>query len=201
MKKYSIVVFLFTLSPHLLSQVIKIKSGVSRSNLKSSVVPILDRSIFVYDGSIGIEYAENRNTLINTELGYSLIGGKEKNPLLAGRDREFKKAWSSLYFLTTFRYKIAIRDVILFVGAGPQLNYILQNKNHFENTLYADSTYDIQKFNLGFVPEIGFTKDLSNFRYSLGISYHMGISKLGSTEFNRLYSNAFKIGLSIGSIK
>lgn len=198
MKKRIVFLFLFIINTYGFAQVIKIKSGVSITNLRAQNFPILDKSVYVFDASLGLEYLENNRFFLNTEIGYSQKGGKEKNPLIQGQYNDFNKKWNTLYFITTFRYKIPVNDLFIYVGAGPQINYLIDNKNDFDNTPYAGSEYILEKINLGISPEIGLTKDSTKFRYSIGFSYLVGLSKFGSTDFNKLYTNSLNIGISLG---
>lgn len=152
------------------AQTIKLKNGVSITNMKADNIPFLNDYIYTYNASVGVEYLESDDYYINTELGYFQKGGKEYNPLIEGKYNRYSKAWNYLNLATTFRYKFPMKEDFLYLGVGPQLDFLLSNPKDFAETMY-DEGYTLKRMSLGVVPELGFVIDRDRFRYGVEISY------------------------------
>lgn len=195
--KINFVIALLFCSYLSFGQTIKLKNGIGITNLSAKNFPVLEKKIVVYSGSVGIEYLESEKSLINTELGYSQMGGKEDNPLILNEYSKFSKKWNYLFFLTTFRYKFLFENNYVYLGLGPEVNYLLNDKNDFKGTPYND-LYALKKINFGIVPEIGFVKEYNKLKYGLELSYMFDVSGVASSSANKLRSNNFKAGISLG---
>ncbi|MDO4224374.1 MAG: hypothetical protein Q4C75_00580 [Bergeyella zoohelcum] len=193
--RFPFIVFLLSILSY--SQTIKVKNGFSITSIDSNVVSVLDKSVYAYSGSIGMEYLERDRFSLNTEIGYTQKGGKEINPLIQGKYSEYQKKWDYLFLLTTFRYKFPVYNDFLFVGVGPRVDYLLDKKNNFTNTLYEEG-YSLERYVIGINPEVGFVKNTEKISYGIEFSYLLGVTKIGGTEYNKLKSNAFTISLNLG---
>lgn len=184
------------LSTVCIAQIIKIKPTIAFTSIKSEI-PILDKNINTYGLSLGTELMDREKYLINTEFGFHQRGGREVNPLIQGEFYDYNKKWSYLFLLATFRYKFSFQDFYVFTGIGSQLEYLLHDKSDFKNTLYNE-IYQLNKLNFNIVPEVGIIRTSDRINYGIELSYPILLSKLGSATQNKLSSNMFKIGISVG---
>lgn len=200
--KFNILVGVFValFTNTLNGQVIKLKNGLTISKLNSTVIPVLNDYTKSYNVSVGLEYLENENFLINSEVGYFQKGGSEEGVLNAAPplSEKYSKKWGYLSVSTTFRYKIPMRGDFLYIGAGPQADVLLSNDKDFSNTAYDGVGYTLNKMSIGVLPEAGFVMDREKMRYGIELSYLIGISNIGSSPFVNLKSNALRAGISIG---
>lgn len=196
MKKSFAILLLLISFCNLFSQKAKIIAGGGISKIKSSTAPVLDKNVFVISGGIGLDWLEQSNYYLSSELNYTQIGGKEINPGLPAPYTEMQKKWGFVSLSSTFRYKIPVDNTFFFVGAGPKLNFLLDS-SPFENTIY-EGGYDMKKINLGLNTEVGYMHDWDRYRAGIVASYLIGITPIASTEFSKLRSNPLYFSLSFG---
>lgn len=198
MKKrfFTMLIGVFFLPTLFTAQIIKVKPTIAFTSIKSKI-PILDKNINTYGLSLGTELMDRENYLINTEFGFHQRGGREVNPLIQGDFYDYSKKQNYLFLLATFRYKFPFNNFYVFTGIGSQLEYLLHDKNDFKNTLYNE-IYELNKLNFNIVPEVGIIRTSDRINYGIELSYPVQLSKLGSATQNKLFSNMFKIGISVG---
>jgi hypothetical protein len=96
---------------------------------------------------------------------------------------------------TTFRIKYPFENNYVYIGFGPKLDYLLS-----DNKLKSYD-YILRKWSLGFKPEIGFTKYLSNsINVGLNYSYLWNIRNVAKTEYTGMNHHHHRILLSIGYV-
>lgn len=106
MKKSFAILLLLISFCNLFSQKAKIIAGGGISKIKSSTAPVLDKNVFVISGGIGLDWLEQSNYYISSELNYTQIGGKEINSGLPSPYTEMQKKWGFVLFhqLSGIRY-------------------------------------------------------------------------------------------------
>jgi hypothetical protein len=194
-KSFAIVLLLLTYCS-LYSQKAKILASGGISKIKSSTGPVFDKNVFVISAGIGLDWLEQSDYYISSELNYTQIGGKETNPSLPAPYTEMEKKWGFISLSSTFRYKIPVDNTFFFIGAGPKLNFSLDS-SPFENTIYEDG-YHMKKINFGLNTEVGYMHDWDKYRAGIIVSYLIDITPIATTEFSNLKSNPLFFSLSFG---
>jgi len=194
-KCFSIFIFIF-INSSIYAQIIKIENGIAISSFHSKDLNILKQPITTYSALVGLDYWENKNFYLSSELGYLKKGGKEKNDFLPDDAHKIKESWNFIHLNTTIRFRLRIeKDIHFFVGAGPKLDILISSKE-FKNFIYKD--YKMNTLSFGAKGEFGFTKDFNDIRTGINFSYLYDLGRAANSDFINLKNNAYMIMLSIG---
>lgn len=150
-----------------------------------------DKSIS-YTGMAGIDYMKRNFYFLSSSIGYLSKGGSNK--ILIANENGFSEQtmkinWNYIHINTTFRLKTPSKNFYFFLGAGPKIEILLDNK-------YEKRTggYDIKlsPFLYGIIGEIGIAKKINTSEIGLIASYNTNLNKFGNSRNgnNNTYSYA-----------
>ena len=194
---FSVCLFSMLSSASLFGQKLTIYNGVSLSHLRKNGAEILHSDRVAYAGTIGIEYLDEGNFYLSTQLGYLQAGGKETNMLLEGANKHVSEKFSYGHLNTTFRLKGHSGDLEGYIGLGPYVDLLLGDPS-LNAPLYKEG-FRKKRVTVGLQPEAGVRKGLTN-RLDLGInaSFLYGLTPSVNTSADKnFYSNTLLFSLSL----
>lgn len=187
-----VLVFTFILTSMMLkSQVISVDNGFSYSSTKYNSMAKCNHNS--YSMFISIDYLQNKNYYISSQIGYLSTGYFAYTYDYAGGiDDSHKLISDEIHINTTFRYRVPINHFYAYVGLGPKMDYSFNKREGIKGN-------DLPKINnfknmFGVKVDLGICWDLNRVRLGLNAAY---ISNLNQGEYD---VNKYRCGLSIGYI-
>lgn len=174
------------------AQTLKVENGCSFSSLNSSKFEMLHSNVYNYVFLLGVDYCENRWFSLSSEIGFVKKGGADKD---LGLD-DVKEEFNYFHVNTTFRVKYTIRDLCLYVGAGPKIDFLISDKR-LKTSYY--NVYNLKSLVPGTKLELGFDKSLSRkIKIGLNAAYLVNFGKIGDSTHNDLSDATFLLLFSFG---
>ena len=181
--KTSILVVTFLLSSTAFAQTVKLSFGVYYSSLDIGELDMFSDRIASVPILLGIDYLENENYYLSSEIGVMRIGGEgkvfintsEENPL-EGYNTRKRETFNIVQINTTFRYKINLEpDFNLFVGAGPKVDFLFNRDFDIPSSL--NSMLRMPSYFFGLIGEIGASYHINKFTVSFTGRYNFNFKK------------------------
>jgi hypothetical protein len=179
------------------AQYLKIDNAVQFSSFSNkNDLPLLRSSVANYSIQLGVDYLKRDWYFLSSQIGYSHIGGSEKNPFLLQPDyQSINENKGYINVNTTIRPYLKKGSSILFMGIGPTVNLLTGGKQ-FESTLYEGYKYNTLR--IGGKAELGILEPIGRFQFGLVGAYLHDFTPAAKTEFLSLYSSGFTLQSTIG---
>ena len=195
-KKVVVLFSLLLLSKNLRAQYLKADNGIALSGFANRQNLFwLKSRISNYSFWVGSDYLEHKWYYFSSQIGYSVIGGKDEDVFIQNEKVIVTERRGYLQLNTTLRAYKRASGLTLLTGIGPYANVLVESK-HFDSDLYKG--YEIKPFHLGGKGEIGLTQDIHKFRLRLVGSYLMSRTPVSKTDYLSLNNNAFSISFTAG---
>jgi hypothetical protein len=196
MKKYFFSLTAMFFCSALFSQTIKVENGFSFSRMVTNKIDILDNNIINYSVVAGCDYWDHKLFYLSSEIGYITKGGKESDISTPDGIIDIQDTWQYIHLNTTMRFKYQIDQSHFYIGIGPKLDALI-GSNKFTDIIYSDG-YEMNRFSIGCIAELGVAQDLNRFRVGVNYSYLVNFGAVGKSPYFNVYNNTHTIRLSLG---
>lgn len=160
-------------------------------------LPILStEKVTTYSFLLGMDYLQRDWFYLSSQIGFMRLGGKETNLYIQGNDAQISEVKKYVHLNTTFRAYLKASNLKFFLGIGPYINVLTDNRD-FTSILYKPY-YTFKNVYVGGKAEIGVTQDIKRFRVGITGDYLHNFSASASSQYINLNSLAFSGTVSVG---
>ena len=170
--------FLMAICPVLtIAQTFNLENGISHTSVIITDGCRATRTHDGYAASLSVDYSQKKYWYISSRIGYLTTGYMTYAYDYLGRpDKRIDFITNDLRISTTLRGKLPFHPFFIYMGLGPQIDFVLNRHGH---TVRDASDFETNSFNnmLGVEIDFGVCVDMNKFRLGLNGSYSNNLNR------------------------